>query len=535
MNTDLIIKNVEIIDGTGAPAFHGAVAVSEGRISKVYKGSQPSDEELSLCAEVIDGEGRVLSPGFIDIHSHSDTTIVNVPEAHSRLLQGITTEFGGNCGISAAPFNPEFEADHRYYLRESFGTSPFRWTSVGEYLLHVENIHPSVNIGTFAGHGTIRIATMGFSPDQPSEDQMKTMKKYLKAALEDGAFGLSSGLIYSPGSFAQADELVELAKELVPYDAVYATHMRNEGLNLIPSVIEAISLAEESGAFVEISHHKEIRKELWQDAVFQSVQLMKEARERGVRVAFDQYPYRASATSLDSNIPGWAFEGGQEKLFENLRNPQTRSKLIEETNASHVGRWGDIFISYAYGEENRWAVGKSIEEIARIQEKDPAEACFDIILATNGRVNEVNYGMCEEDIEFIMSQDFGVIGSDGEAMSLDFEGIPHPRNFGTFPRVIAHYCRERELFSLETAIRKMTGMPAERMGLNDRGLLAEGMWADMVLFDFDAIEDTPTYDNPKQPCKGIERVYVNGILTVHDGKHTGARAGHVLRHTPLAR
>lgn len=529
MKYDLMIKNVTIVDGTGGPAFNGAIAVSEGRIAKVYRNMQPSTDETEESREVLDGERMILSPGFIDIHTHSDTTIINVPEAHSRILQGITTDFGGNCGISAAPFNPAFESDHRYYLRESFGDKPFNWESMREYLSCVEAAKPSVNVGTLVGHGTIRIAAMGFSPEKPSDEQMNSMKKYLKDALEDGAFGMSSGLIYPPGSFAKADELEELAKVLVPYDAVYSTHMRNEGLNLISSVKEAIHLAEESGVFAEISHHKEIRKELWKDAVFDSIALLKEARERGVKIAFDQYPYSASATSLDSNVSGWAFEGGQEKLFENLRNPKTREKLVKEANDSHVGRWGDIYISYAHGDENQWAVGKNIIEIADILGKDPAEACFDLILATEGRVNEVNYGMCEEDIEYIMSQDFGVIGSDGEAMDLGFGGIPHPRNFGTFPRVISHYCRDRKLFSLEKAIQKMTGMPAKRMGLVDRGFIMEGMWADLVLFDFGKINDSPTYDNPKQPCEGIKRVYVNGMLTALDGKHTGARAGKVLR------
>lgn len=532
---DLIIKNVQIADGSGQAVFHGAVAVSDGKILKVYRDCQPDAEECKLSKEVVDGENCILSPGFIDIHSHSDTSIINVPEAQSRILQGVTTDFGGNCGMSAAPFNPEYASDHRYYLREGFGDTPFKWQSMAEYLSEVERSEPSINFGTLVGHGTLRIAAMGFSPDAPSDKQMDYMKKALRHSLEDGAFGMSSGLIYSPGSFADSEELEELAKELPPYDAVYTTHMRNEGLNLIPAVEEAIHLAEETGAKVEISHHKEIRKELWKNAVFQSIALMKEARARGAKVTFDQYPYRASATSLDSNVPGWAFEGGQEKLFENLRNPETRSKLIKEVNASHVGRWGDIFVSYAYGEENKWAVGKNMLEIAEIQGKDPAEACFDLILSTQGRVNEVNYGMCEEDIEYIMSQDFGVIGSDGEAMSLDYNGIPHPRNFGTFPRVIAHYCRERGVLTLEEAIHKMTAMTARRMGLIDRGQITEGMWADLVLFDFDKINDTPTYDDPKQPCEGIRRVYVNGVLTAQDGKHTGARAGKVLRHVSLAR
>lgn len=523
MKYDTIIKNVNIVDGTGKDRYLGSVAILDGKIAKIYEGDLPREED---AVEVVDGMGMILAPGFIDIHSHSDTTILASPLAPSRILQGVTTELGGNCGISSAPFNPDYAHDHQYYLRES----NFHWQSVAEYLECVKEAAPSVNIGTLVGHGTLRIAAMGFSPEVPTNEQMATMKKYLKESLEDGAFGMSSGLIYPPGSFAKADELEELAKELPAYDGIYATHMRNEGLNLVPSVKEAIHLAQESGAFVEISHHKEIRKELWQKAVFESIALMKEAKEKGIKVAFDQYPYRASATGLDSNISEWAFEGGKEKFMERLRNPETRAKLIEEANATHVGRWGDIYIAYAHGDENQWTVGKNIEEIAKIQGKDPAEACLDLILATDGMVNEVNYGMCEEDIEFIMSQDFGIIGSDGSAMELDFNGIPHPRNYGTFPRVIAHYCRERKLFSLETAIMKMTSMPASRIGLKDRGQIAEGMWADLVLFDFDTIEDTPTFESPKVACQGISRVYVNGVLTALDGKHTGARAGQVLRH-----
>ncbi|MDD6043390.1 MAG: D-aminoacylase [Eubacteriaceae bacterium] len=529
MKYDLIIKNVSVVDGTGREAFDGAVAVRDGYIVKVYENEQPAQDDLDNSKTVADGQWKTLSPGFIDIHSHSDVSIMGAPTAESRILQGVTTEFGGNCGLSAAPLNPEYESDLKYYLREGWGNNTFAWESMGEYLDKVQELQPSVNLGTFVGHGTLRIAAMGFCPEAPSREQMDCMKKMLRDSLSEGAFGLSSGLIYPPGSFAQSSELIELAKELVPFDAVYSTHMRNEGLHLIDSVIEAIELGEKSGAFVEISHHKEIRKELWENAVYETIALMKDARKKGIKVAFDQYPYRASATSLDSKVSQWALEGGQDELFRRLREPETRARLRDEANSSHQGRWGDIFIAYAYGEENRWTVGKSIAEIAKIQDKDPADTCFDLILATDGRVNEVNYGMCENDIEYIMRQEFGVIGSDGEAMTLDFDGIPHPRNFGAFPRVLSHYCRERKLFSLETAIYKMTGSPAKRMGLTDRGLIAEGMHADMVLFDFETINDTPSYNDPKKACEGIERVYVNGVLTAYNGVHTGARAGQVLR------
>ena len=527
---DLILNNVSIIDGSGAAPFKGALAVSDGHIARIWRQSLPALDDLSLAGEVIDGMGLTLSPGFIDIHSHSDTTIMNVPAAESRILQGITTEFGGNCGISAAPCDPAHKEDLLYYLRENFRASDFAWQSMEEYLTYIESCSPSVNIGSFVGHGSLRIAAMGFKSDAPSKEEMAHMKTLLKEALEAGAFGLSSGLIYPPGSYAKAAELEELAAMLPDYDAIYATHMRNEGLDLAASVKEAIHLAESSHAFVEISHHKEFRKEMWGSAVHETIALMKEARSRGVKIAFDQYPYRATASSLDTNVSSWAFEGGREKFLERMRDPKSRSRLREESNASHVGRWQDVYVAYAHGQENKWAVGKNILEIAEMTGKDPADACFDLILDTNGLVNEVNYGMCEEDIEYIMSQNFGVIGSDGEAMSLDHDGIPHPRVFGTFPRVLAHYCRKRKLFPLEKAIHKMTGMPAERMGLKDRGLIREGMWADLVLFDPDEICDTPSYENPRQPCSGIERVYVNGILTALKGRHTGTRAGQVLRH-----
>lgn len=519
---DLVIRNVRIIDGSSAPWFRGWVGVKGGVIAAVGTGRAPGDTR-----ETVDGEDRYLTPGFIDIHAHSDTRLQGCPTAESRILQGVTTEIGGLCGLSVAPVNRD--PARLKQLRDYVGDLDYSWETVGEYLDVLEGVGTSTNFGTAVGHGTLRIAAMGFDarPAEPAE--LETMKALLRQALEDGAFCLSSGLIYPPGCYAGADELTELCRELVPYGAYYETHMRDEGEGVVEALQEALSVCRRSGAPLQISHHKVTRKSVWQVHCKTTVALIDQARRQGLDVQADQYPYSASATTLDSNAPLWAFEGGVEQLLARLQDPALRPRINAEANASHVGRWGDIYIPYVATEKNQWTVGKSIQEIAEIRGVDPADACFDLIVEERCRVGEVNYGMCEEDIEYIMSQPYTMIGSDGEAASLDHSGQPHPRWYGTFPRVIAKYCRERKLFSLETAVFKMTGLPAARLGLQNRGLIRRGMQADLVLFDFDEIEDTPTYQNPKQPCRGIRRVYVNGALTALDGAHTGARAGTIMR------
>ncbi len=525
---DFIIKNVRIIDGTGAPWFRGSVAVKGGRIAAVLPVfSERTDENLSGETEVIDGEDLYLAPGFIDIHSHSDTTLPLYPRAESRVLQGITTEIGGDCGISAAPVSPD--PAKKKLLADYVGDLPYTWKTVGEYLDYVEAQHPSVNFGTSVGHGTIRLAAMGFDNRKTSPEEMEEMKELLRGALEDGAFCLSSGLIYPPGCYADTDELAELAGELIPYGAYYKTHMRNEGAQIVSALEEALEVCRRSGAPLQINHHKIINKDGWEFLCKTTIAMIQKARREGFDVTCDQYPYQASSTTLDSNLPQWAYEGGVEALIHRLEDPKTREEIKKQANASHVGRWGDIYVSCAKSEKNRWTVGKSIEEIAKLENRDPADVCIDLIVDEKGRVNEVNYGMCEEDIEYIMSQPFTMIGSDGSSLPLDYEGQPHPRAYGTFPRVIAHYCRDRKLFPLETAVFKMTGLPAARLKLSDRGLLKPGMWADLVLFDFKTIEDTPSYSVPNQPCAGIRKVFVNGVLTAADGKHTGAASGQVLR------
>lgn len=519
---DLVLRNIRIIDGSSAPWFRGWVGVKDGVIAGVGTGAPPQD-----ALETVDGEDRCLAPGFIDIHAHSDVSLPACPTAESRILQGVTTEIGGLCGLSVIPVNQTPE--RRKQLRDYVGDLDYNWETAGQYLDVLEGIGTSTNFGTAVGHGTLRVAAMGFDarPAEPSE--METMKTLLRQALEDGAFCLSSGLIYPPGCYADTDELTELCRELVPYGAYYETHMRDEGEGVVDALKEALEICRRSGAPLQISHHKVTRRSVWQVHCKTTIALIEQARRQGLDVTANQYPYSASATTLDSNAPLWAFEGGVEGLLARLQDSEARKRINEEANASHIGRWGDIFIPYVSTEKNQWTVGKSIQEIADIRGVDPADACFDLIVEERCRVGEVNYGMCEEDIEYIMSQPFTMIGSDGEAASLDHPGQPHPRWYGTFPRVIGKYCRERKLFSLETAVFKMTGLPACRLGLQNRGLIREGMQADLVLFDFDEIEDTPTYQNPKQPCKGIRRVYVNGVLTARDGVHTGARNGHILR------
>lgn len=519
---DLLIKNARIIDGTNSPAFDGQIGIKDGKITYVS-----SENVAKASRETLDAKGLFAVPGFIDIHSHSDTSILDFPNAESRVFQGITTEITGNCGISSAPASAD--PAKRKLLADYAGLNNITWNTTAEFFKAVEDKGVSTNIGLVTGHGTLRIAAMGFDKRKPTEAEMETMKDLLRQSMDEGSFGYSSGLIYPPGSYAETEELTELAKVLAEYNGIYTTHMRNEGMQVRESLAEAIEIAEKSGAALEVSHHKVIRKEGWHKFCYDTVKMLKDAQSRGVTAYCDQYPYCASSTGLDSNIPEWAFEGGMEAMISRLQKPDTKARIIKEMAESHVGRWGDIFVANAQTEKNLAVVGKNMEEIAALWDTSPEEACIALVVEENGKINEVNYGMCEEDIEYIMSQEFTSIGSDGNAMSLKAAGQPHPRHYGAFVRVISHYCKERGLFPLTTAIYKLSGQNADKMKITDRGKIQEGMWADLVIIDFDKINDTPTYKTPVAKCSGIEKVYVNGILTVDNGVHTGARAGMIVK------
>lgn len=517
---DLLLKNCRIIDGTGSPWYRGCVAISNGLIVKIAKDIE--DEAL----ETVDCEDKYISPGFIDLHSHSDGTILKYPENESRVLQGITTELAGNCGLSVAPI----DEDKRKMLKDYMNVDlDYDWSSLDEFLKKVEEAKPSTNFATGIGHGSIRIAAMGFDNRKPTEQEMEKMKALVEKSIREGAFCLSSGLIYPPGSFSDIDEMVELCKVVENLGAFYETHMRDEGMDVDKSVLEAIEVARRSSVPLEIAHHKIIRKSRWQEACFKTTKFIEDARKEGIDVQCDQYPYIAAATAMNSNLPQWAFDGGIDKMLERLSDKDIREKMKVEMAESHKGRWDTIYVGYTGSEKNKWAVGKNILEISQIRGVSPEDACMDLVLEEKDKTGEINYCMCEEDIEYIMQKPYVMIGSDGQAEPLDYEEMPHPRDYGTFPRVLAHYCRDLKLITLETAIKKMTSMPANRLGLQNRGLIKEGMCADIVVFDFDNINDTPNYENPKQACEGILRVYINGKLTALNGRHTGVRNGIVLR------
>ncbi len=520
MRYDVIIRECRILDGSGAPCFPGDIGISSGKIQAVGDLSQAHGEQ-EYCAQ-----GRYVSPGFLDIHTHSDKTLPEYTRAESRILQGITTELGGNCGISPFPVVPEHLEDLRSY---EGGNLPYTWDSVRGYLDYLEGLGTSTNFGCLAGHGSLRMAVMGYSDQKADSRQLARMRRLAVQALEEGAFGISSGLIYPPGSYSDREEMVYVLGAVRERGGIYTTHMRNERQLLTASVEEALAVAEQAGVPLQISHHKSLHEPLHRIAVRETTAMIEAARARGVDVTCDQYPYSASATVLSSDIPAWGFEGGLDGLIGRLHDPETRRKLKDEADQRHIGRWHNIYVSALQSPSRQWMVGKSVVDIGAALGKSPADVVFDLVEEERNQVSEIDFGMCEEDIEWIMQKPYVMPASDGEAYSLTAPGQPHPRNFGTFPRVLAHYCRERGLFSLEEAIRKMTGLPAWRLGLKDRGLIRRGMWADLVVFDFDRLASDPTYEDPKRPCSGIHQVFVNGVLTAQDGVHLGAKAGHILR------
>ena len=522
MKYDLLIENGRIIDGAGNPWFKADVGVVGSCIEALGRLCGADAERR------IDAKGLIVAPGFIDIHSHSDYTVLVDPKVESKISQGVTTEVVGNCGSSAAPMNAEVRSYREKYMRATLGEEfEFNWQTMEDYLNLIDGNGSSFNVVALVGQGTVRQNVMGYENRPPNDAELESMKRLVAEAMEDGAWGMSTGLIYTPSVFADTDEIVELAKVIAIYGGVYFSHIRGEGETLLEAVKEATEIGERAGVPVQIAHFKASGREYWGKTA-DSLRLVEEGRRRGVDVTFDQYPYIASSTGLSALLPHWAQEGGSEKLLERLRDTETRRKITEGP-ATVTSDWDSVMVALAKNHPEY--VGKTITDIANLEGKEPMEAVFDLLLAEEAQVNIVAFGMCEEDVRRVMRSPNMMVGSDGRAVSprgILGMGKPHPRYYGTFPRVIGHYVREGVL-SLQEAVRKMISMPAQRLGLRDRGILREGFKADIVLFDPDGVRDEATFTDPHKFASGIPYVIVNGTIVIDKSEHTGELPGKALR------
>ncbi len=529
---DLVIKGGLVVDGTGNPWLRKDIGITNGKITRLGHITENS-------SATIDATGMIVSPGFIDLHNHSDFSILAHPSAESYIMQGVTTAVVGNCGLSLAPLNPNNLALLKRYL------SPFlragsdygwEWRTLAEFYEKVERQGISLNLAPLVGQGTIRLAVKGFDSTGPSAEEMNQMKKLLAQSLEGGAFGMSTGLIYPPGCYSSTEELIELASVLREYGAIYTTHMRNEGDRLIEALEEAIETAETNGIPIEISHHKAAGKSNW-GKVNATLRLMKQARQRGVEVNYDVYPYIAGSTTITAILPTWVLEGGTEEMLERLKGKETRESIKKEiiegimtgSNAIKDAGWYGIFIAGCPSKKEY--EGKSLEDILKETGRfdDPYEGLFDLFLEIEGNATIIEFMMDEDDVRTVMSSPLSSFVSDSWVTAPDAGGKPHPRAYGTFPRVLGKYVREEKLLTLEQAVRKMTSLPAMKIGLKRRGIFREGFWADVVIFDQAVIKDQATFDDPHQYPKGIEYVIVNGQVVVDHGRLTSVRPGKILR------
>ncbi len=515
---DIVFKNARVLDGTGAPWLVADVMVKGGHIAGVgtFQGEAKT---------VIDATGKYLSPGFIDAHSHSDLPLVHNPTADSKVMQGVTTEIIGQCGSSGAPRNLGLHR-HDGEDAEDDETGIPRWTDMASYMRVLEDQGVSVNVVPLVGHGTVRRQVMGVENRAPDEKELNLMKKLVDEAMEQGAFGMSTGLIYVPGRYANTDEIIELAKVVAKHHGYYFSHIRNESAKLLEALKEAIDIGFAAGIPVQVSHFKVMGQANW-GMVEHSIAMVEKARKDGLDITADQYPYIASSTSLGSPVPRSAWRGGEGS--ELLKDPVEREKILDALRAR--ANWDKIFVASLEHEDDQKFIGKSIAEIGDTQGITPEEAAFGLLQRNKGVVSIVNFAMSEDDVRMVMRQPWVMVGSDGRAYNVKTaKGQPHPRSYGTFVRILGRYVREYGLLRLEEAIRKMTSLPAWRVGLQDRGIIREGMRADLVLFDADTVIDTATFEAPHRYPEGIEWVLVNGVPVVKEGIHTGARPGMVLRH-----
>ena len=525
-NFDWVIRNANVIDGTGKPPFQADFGITGDTIQAVDTLNEQQGRS------VLDAAGLCVAPGFIDIHTHSDGVIFTCPTADSRVRQGVTTEITGNCGFSAAPLSgPSAEERRKELLKET--DAPATWTDVASYFKQWEETGASLNHALLLGQGTIRQNIAGLEDRPLTDEEHKILIQTIEEGVRQGAMGISTGLEYTPGCYTSTDEIVSIARIAAKYDGLYATHMRDEEDGLLEAIAEAIDIGRRAEIPVQISHFKACGRANW-DKQGKAIELIETARKSGVDVMADAYPYTAFSTDLTILLPTWAREGGAEAIIKRLHDPTDRKRILKELDQnvqSSTGDYSRIIIGSVQSSQNQYAVGKTAEEIAALQNEDPAVTIARLIEQEKADVSFIGHGMSEENVERVLSHPQVMIGSDGSSMKpvgKTAETKPHPRSYGTFARVLGYYSRERGLFDLPTAVKKMTSMPASRVGMKDRGRIAPGMKADLTLFDPKTVIDRATFQNPHQYPTGISHVMVNGQFVIKDGKHTNARPGRVI-------
>ena len=513
---EIIIKNGRIIDGSGNPWYIANIGIDKGKIS--YVGSA-----LENARKQIDARNFVVCPGFIDVHSHSDFVFLRDPFSSFKLMQGVTTEVIGNCGFSAAPAprRKKFLQLYQDYIGQvsSPSSSSVDWTGMGRYLSRLKKGGMTDNLVTLVGHGNLRICAMGMDDRAPTEKELSVMKGLLEESLKAGAKGMSTGLMYPPGFYSHVSELIELARTVSKYGGIVTSHLRSYAAHLEESVQELIQVGKEAAVPVQISHITAAQEPNW-GKLGRIVEMIDEARNDGVDITMDRYPYTAANTTLRSVLPPWMQEGGIDALLNRLQDPNSKRKCAEEMGDEY--NWDTMYVNdcRVYQDLN----GKSVAEIAKIWNKKIHETIFDLLLKEEGRPRIIFFIHSEEDMKTALKHPAVMIGSDSGSGGPD----SHPRTNGTFPRVLREMVIEQKLFSLEEAVRRMTSFRPQRFGLQDRGLVREGKAADIAVIDLPRVRDRSTYSDPCLQPEGIEYVIVNGELVVEKGKFLGKKAGQVL-------
>ena len=523
---DIIIKNGTVLDGTGVQGLKKDIGTKLNKIAAIDNLKQATADLI------IDAENFVVSPGFIDIHTHTDTQLLVNPKAESKIRQGVTTEVAGNCGSSPFPLNDQDFAQYNKILFEKYGFH-INWKDVAGFLNALENKKISINYATFTGHSDLRAFTVGKNDVPPTAKQMEKMKAILARSMENGSFGLSTGLEYTPGSYAITEELIELCKVVSKHGGVYATHIRSEDDKVEQAIEEALQICKQAEVSTEISHLKACNQNNWHK-VDHILEMIHNAANSGFPVTADRYPYIAYSTGLTIFLPLWSRQGNTDEILTRLEDKNQISKIKEyaENRGKRIGGWDRIVIASCFTEKNKTWEGLSIKQVTEITGKDPFELIRTLLLEERNRVNIIGFAMDKGNLKKVLSSPLIMIGSDGSAVAPYGKlglGKPHPRYYGTFPRVLGKYARADKIFDLATAVKKMTFMPAEKLKLKKRGKIKKGYFADITIFNPKTVIDNATFVDPHQFPTGIEYVIVNGKVTVDKGEHTGVRSGMVLK------